>query len=603
MSARICLLSCQNFAQELAATIGAEGWTDVEVQAFPARCGKPPLDWHELRPLVAGNCSQVVVIGRACLGSLGDPPPGFPPVRMLIQQQCFHVVAGPSLVDDAIASGAYLMTPAWLADWPRRLADLGFPKDGADGLFRDFASELTLLDTGIDPDAPLLLAEISRAVGLPARRLAVGLDFTRAWLTQLVLSARLDDERRASREAAHKHHRELADSLSAMDMLAQLAAIQDEGEVVAAVKNLFQMLFAAGELYYLPFEAGHFVSDFPPPPELLRALDEMAGSHAWTPSGKGFMVRFERAGHVVGAMVTDHLAFPEHRQRYLNLALAMAGVCALAIESARNYRLLVEAEKMASLGRLVAGFAHEINTPIGIAVGAVTHGDEAMQAFESLLEQAEVKESELKQGLADMRASGALALGNLRRAADLVHRFKRASIDQTAALNRPFLMAEVVQDVLASLRSQTKRRSIRITVVCPEDLALFGAPGLYEQIFTNLLLNSLTHGFPDAKPMQPDAAIDIEIHVQGERAEIQFSDNGAGMEAMVASRIFEPFFTTRRGQGGSGLGLFIVYNIVTTDLGGSIRCDTSPGKGARFQITVPLHFDTTAQAGPAGVAT
>jgi hypothetical protein len=186
MTANLCILCCQNFEQEVGAGVTAEGWTDVVVAGFPANCGRPPLAWDDVRRALPENFSQVVVLGNACLTHLGQPPADFPPLRLEPQGQCFHLIAGPSLVDEAMAGGGYLISPAWLADWRGQLRRLGFEAEQAGEFFHDFASELVLLDTRLDAETRTLLAELRAVVKLPARRLAVGLDHLRPLLSRLV---------------------------------------------------------------------------------------------------------------------------------------------------------------------------------------------------------------------------------------------------------------------------------------------------------------------------------------------------------------------------------------------------------------------------------
>ncbi len=246
---------------------------------------------------------------------------------------------------------------------------------------------------------------------------------------------------------------------------------------------------------------------------------------------------------------------------------------------------LLQSEKMASLGRMVAGFAHELNTPVGIAVGAISHGAEALDDIDALLTGEEVDEERLRERLASLRDGGELALANLRRAASLVQRFKRSSIDQISEQKRVFLLREMVDDVRFSLQAQLRKGPVEVMVDCPADLRINGIPGLLEQLLINLLLNSLQHGFADGT--RPGT---IRIGITVPRAgwlEIKYGDNGAGMVSEVAARIFEPFFTTRRGAGGSGLGMFLCYNIVTVELGGTIACAGHPGEGVQFVMGIP----------------
>ena len=246
---------------------------------------------------------------------------------------------------------------------------------------------------------------------------------------------------------------------------------------------------------------------------------------------------------------------------------------------------LVQSEKMASLGRMVAGFAHELNTPVGVAVGAVSHNDDTLTRIDKMLSQEEVNEDMLRLELAGLRESGALAMANLRRASHLVQSFKRTSVDQTSEQIRTFDMKELISDVLFALHSTLKKLPIEVISQCPDELELKGMPGLLQQLLTNLIMNSIQHAFDDGS--RP-GRIDIRVSDNGPDVRLEFSDNGKGMDAAHLSRIFEPFYTTRRGEGGSGLGLYICYNIVTNQLGGTIHCESQPEAGCRFDI----HFSS-----------
>jgi signal transduction histidine kinase len=245
---------------------------------------------------------------------------------------------------------------------------------------------------------------------------------------------------------------------------------------------------------------------------------------------------------------------------------------------------LVHSEKMASLGRMVAGFAHEINTPVGVAVGAVSYNEGALNRISTMLSQEEVSEESLREELVDLQQSSALAMANLRRAANLVQSFKRTSIDQTSEQARTFDMKELVNDVLFSLQGTLKRLPISVSVDCPDAMRLEGLPGLIEQLLTNLVMNAVQHAFCDG---QRAGNIAIRVQREGANVHLEFVDDGVGMDPEQIARIFEPFYTTRRGQGGSGLGLYICYSIVTARLGGSIECRAQPQAGCRFDVRFP----------------
>lgn len=245
---------------------------------------------------------------------------------------------------------------------------------------------------------------------------------------------------------------------------------------------------------------------------------------------------------------------------------------------------LIHSEKMASLGRMVAGFAHEINTPVGVAVGAVSHSEGTVNRLDELLSQEEVTEDALRGELDDLRQSSALALANLRRAAHLVQSFKRTSVDQGSEQVRLFELRELIDDVLFALNSRLKKMPIAVKVDCAPNLQLLGKPGLVQQLLTNLLVNSMVHGFDEGERA---GTITLQAGFSGGILTIIFSDDGRGIAPEVLSHIFEPFYTTRRGAGGSGLGLYICYNIVVTELSGSIQCSSVLQQGCRFEIRFP----------------
>jgi signal transduction histidine kinase len=250
----------------------------------------------------------------------------------------------------------------------------------------------------------------------------------------------------------------------------------------------------------------------------------------------------------------------------------------------------LQAEKMASLGRMVAGFAHEVNTPVGIAVGAVSQGRELVNELRACLSQEEVTEEYLRNRLDTLEDVSELALINLRRTADLVHRFKRTAVDQTSEQMRTYELAEVIEDVMRSLRNEFKNTPIRFEVDCADCQTLYGPAGIVAQLLVNLMQNSRLHAFAAGAQ---GGCIRIQARTGSDAVSISYADDGAGMAAETLEHIFEPFYTTARGQGGTGLGMYIAHNLVTQGLRGSIACHSAPGQGTRFDITFPLQQVTS----------
>jgi hemerythrin-like metal-binding protein len=249
----------------------------------------------------------------------------------------------------------------------------------------------------------------------------------------------------------------------------------------------------------------------------------------------------------------------------------------------------IDAEKMASLGRMVAGFAHEVNTPVGVAIGAVSQTRQVTEEFNELLQQDEVSEQEVKQRLSVLVESSDLALSNLRRAAELVHSFKRTAVDQSSDIEREFDLAELIDDVLRNLGPLFKHTPVGFSVNCPAQLFLYGVPGALTQVLTNLCTNALMHAYADGARK---GTISISAKVVASDLVLHFADDGCGIDAATVGKIFEPFYTTRRNTGGSGLGLYITYNLLQ-QLGGSIECHSEPGQGTEFIIRFPVRRQST----------
>jgi PAS domain S-box-containing protein len=246
---------------------------------------------------------------------------------------------------------------------------------------------------------------------------------------------------------------------------------------------------------------------------------------------------------------------------------------------------LISSEKMASLGSLVAGVAHELNTPIGNSLLAATTLRERTHSFEELAVSGMLKRSELLAQLADIRAAAGIIAGSLEKAAHLISSFKQVAADQTTDQRREFQLTTVVQVTLASYTPRLRNANCGATLTIPDNLRLDSYPGSLSQVISNLVGNALMHAFDHTdEPMLTIGARAME----GEALEIVFADNGAGMSADVRHHAFDPFFTTKMGQGGTGLGMNIVYNIVTGVLGGRISIDSAPGQGTRIVMVFPL---------------
>jgi signal transduction histidine kinase len=246
---------------------------------------------------------------------------------------------------------------------------------------------------------------------------------------------------------------------------------------------------------------------------------------------------------------------------------------------------LIQSEKMGALGGLVAGVSHEINTPVGVSVTASSYLQEKTKEFINLFTNNAMKKSDLEKYLNLANESTEVILSNLRRASELIKSFKQVAVDQSDEQKRNFKLKEYANQVLLSLKPKLKKTKISIGINCDEELQINSFPGAFSQIITNLVMNSLIHAFDENQ----EGTIIFDIEKQNNNILFTYSDNGKGINEDIISKIFDPFFTTKRGKGGTGLGLNIVYNIVTQTLGGSIECQSKENLGTIFKIIFPVN--------------
>ncbi len=253
------------------------------------------------------------------------------------------------------------------------------------------------------------------------------------------------------------------------------------------------------------------------------------------------------------------------------------------------------AEKMAALGSLVAGIAHELNTPIGNSLLAATSLSANMAEFQQQLEQGAVKRSALQQHFAESEHACEMIAGSLHRVADLITTFKQVAVNQTIDQRRQFDLLGICQATLGTHASALQEAGCSVQINVPHGLVLRSYPGSVSQVLSSLVGNVLQHALPE----QGGGRIDISARLlDADNVELVFQDNGIGMPPEILSRVFDPFFTTKLGQGSSGLGMNIVYNVVTGMLRGRITIDSALGEGTRVTVVMPINSGEPAEAGP-----
>ncbi len=245
---------------------------------------------------------------------------------------------------------------------------------------------------------------------------------------------------------------------------------------------------------------------------------------------------------------------------------------------------LIESEKMAALGNLVAGVAHEINTPIGISITAASVLNEDTTEFLKSYKNGPIKRTKLETFLDTAVESSGMILKNLKHAVDLIQSFKQVAVDQSSESQRCFKLKEYLQEILLSLKVQIKKTKHTVKIEGDETITLNSYPGVLSQIVTNLVMNSLIHAYDK----DDSGEICLGFKRESQQIILQYTDDGKGINPENMNNLFQPFFTTNRSQGSTGLGLHIVYNLVTHKLKGTIHCQSSVGSGTQFLIKLPI---------------
>jgi len=367
--------------------------------------------------------------------------------------------------------------------------------------------------------------------------------------------------------------------------------VPEAGRFAARVRGLGEYCLATGEEILI----GNLARDYVRFAGLVRDVlgtEPAAGASDQACAPRSLLFVPILVGSRVLGVITVQSGRPGAYQNVqLDMLSTLASYVGVALDNADAYRQLTETqaqlaarEKLASLGALVAGVAHELNTPIGNSLLMASTLQEKTDALSERYVHGTLKKSDLEAWIAATREASGLITRSLGGAADLVNSFKQVSVDQASTHRRRFQLDQACHEIAATMMNQVRRAGHTLELRVPAGIALDSYPGPFGQVVINFINNALLHAFDAPGGHMLLAATPVD----GERVRIEFSDDGRGIPPEHLSRIFDPFFTTRMGQGGTGLGLNIAYNLVTTVLQGTIRVESQPGRGTTFILDLPL---------------
>ncbi len=604
MAKKLCLLICENFRREAKAIVESEPFDDVSIVSFPSFCHHRQNNWDTLARIIRKHenmCSSIDMIGGCVFDKLGKPPKALEGCRCHKINFCFEKLAGRSTIDNYVKKGAYLLSPGWLSKWRRYLEDWGFDRITAREFFAESATKLVLFDTGIDKRSAEHIRELADYVNRPYDIEPVGLDYFRLFLTKIILNRRLEEQSKDLREVATNMSRHTADFAMITDLLAKMALLRTEEKVVAAIFELFTMLCAPTRLTYLPIidgGPGNIISSASSPSTNdaeIKRLAKLKADYVWSESADGFLLRLTHMDKTVGCLEINGLAFPEHRNHYLNLALFIGNVCSLAINNARTFQKisqteeelqkahgqmenrvkertaqlelahdqLLHAEKLSAIGKLSASIAHEFNNPLfgirNVLDGIRKRANLEKDDFE-LLEMALEECDRMKFLIQDLQD------------------FNRP----TSGVTAPMDVHKTIDSILLLVKKEFQNKNIQVKKHTAAKMPnILGVADQIKQVLLNLLNNA-----GDAMPKK-GGIITITTEVLDNEVAIHIKDTGVGIKPENMAHIFEPFFTTKPNVKGTGLGLAVSYGIINKH-NGKIEVESNPCHGTTFSVILPI---------------
>ena len=594
MSNKLCISVCSFFKREVVTIIKNEKYDDVIISAFPSKCGRPPTTWHDIKRGFhnCDNCN-LHVFGSCCLAALDDPPAGLHDIQVHHLSKCFYLFASPGVIDSYLRKGAYLITPNWVAKWRSQLKILGFDqRELAQEFFNESITYLLLIDTGVDSKSQQYLQEFADFVGLSFEVVPVGLDYLRLRISNIVMDWRLKSELSQSKQKSSNMNRRLADYAMGFDVISDLANITSEESVIEKILELFTMLFIPSHITYTPIingkkgsvQSNSFSSE--DNQALVNQLTSMPGDYGKTPSDTGFWLWIRHIDERVGFLVVDGIAFSEHKEHYLNLAISIVGVCGLAVTNARRFEQLRHTKNKAEVANqakstFLSNMSHEFRTPLNAILG-----------FTELMTDAPPQK--FHDYLSIIYRSGEHLLGLINDVLDMA-KIESGQMSLNPTSFDLYYVLGIIEDML---QLKAKAKGLRFLIDNHANLPRYIETDekKLRQVLINLLGNAIKftqEGGISLRARMDGTCKRTVVHVQETvRILFEIEDTGPGIAPDEIDTVFEAFAQTETGKQskeGTGLGLPISRRFVQL-MGGDITVTSIVGQGTifRFDIQVDL---------------
>jgi|GEM_PF-4425912 len=616
MNNHLYILVCSYFVRDVKAALALSENADknIKVISFPANCGTPLLDWESIDKLIPSvdGADDVLVLGSHCLQGLDKEKSKNNTYRRIVHfEQCFHLISPPNLVDDALDEGCYLLNPGWLAGWHKKIKEWGLAQKETQNFIDGSINKLLLIDTKVDKHSRQQLQDFAEYIDRPTEVYPLGLDY-------LTLLLYYETDLWRNHQSSRKKDIELKMSSNyamSLDLLAQLSHNTSEAEVIEGIFNIFNMLFAADELIYIPYIDGQAgtpkiaehmsVSST----ELTQVVPQFSDEYELC-DDSGFWLRLEHRNELLGILKVDQIALPEYRNAYLSQALNIISVCALVIDNARIVRKLIDTAHLAGKAELAIEVLHNVGNVLNSINVSSQMIMEALQQSVSIrmakvvhiMEQHQDDIGEfIKRDPQGQKLPAFFSLISK----ELEKERKRMQED----INRLFTNVEHIKGIIRTQQVYSREsdllESVDLSELLDEVLMLYADKikqykihlekhymdmGILElpkhkllQIISNLISNAIDSLL---RCKAKEYKIQIRMQQQGEQIIVEIEDNGSGISLENINRIFNHSFTTKSNH--SGFGLHSSANL-SAEMGGQLTVSSDgEGAGACFRLIFPF---------------